>query len=738
MKGKRLLSMIIALALLFGAHGTDVVYAGTMSAPQPEDVALTPANDEDDEHHDDENDENTENEITPPGASETVSKASVSLVNVSYDEGKHQVKIDWDCVDTASVDILMNDIHLVTGFSGLEYIFTYQLQPGASYEVEVVPYDENHHAGESGTDRIEHGDFEAPEPPVLMRSSEPITNENGDYTGFYRPVIEVSFEAQEGARYEIYRATKDKKNAYNWIANVKADKNGMLVYRDNTVGTGKYYYRVLQKIVGDDYVFQELYTALSDPGKISIQVPKARVHADLIASNRIQLLMEADSDIISGYAIYRKEGSGKYKKIATVAENVYDDTNIVFNKKYSYKVRAYYYNPITGKQTFGVYSPVDSVYNTVGTFCVTAKALANHHVKLSWTEAANAEGYEIYCRSNTKGDSYELLKTTKALGFRTKLADNKTYSFVIRAFCGSEGTKMHYAIADATVEFGFARPQNLRVSNTSYTYDAAAGILLQRSKLSWDRVFGADGYYIERYNDQTEEFEQIAVIERNSTVSRAVSDQVNTGLTTVQYRVTAYKGRRKLESEPVVILPKLGQPGKVKIKSSGSRVKISWSRVTAAEQYLVYRSNGRNVVLVGQTDKTTLTDRGMDIGVSYTYYVQAVSHTLNIESDYSEPVNYQLRRPRVTEFEARNFAAGQVKLSWNSVSHASSYVIYCATKKNGTYQKIAEVKAGTTKYTHKKLTKGTTCYYRIAALQRNRIGIVLESKISSATATVKK
>ena len=59
----------------------------------------------------------------------------------------------------------------------------------------------------------------------------------------------------------------------------------------------------------------------------------------------------------TGYEIYRKSGSGSYKKIATTSSLTYTDKNLKRGQKYTYSVRAYNYNEdITSKKNYSAYT----------------------------------------------------------------------------------------------------------------------------------------------------------------------------------------------------------------------------------------------------------------------------------------------------------------------------------------------------------------------------------------------
>jgi cell division protein FtsB len=69
-----------------------------------------------------------------------------------------------------------------------------------------------------------------------------------------------------------------------------------------------------------------------------------------------------------------------------------------------------------------------------------------------------------------------------------------------------------------------------------------------------------------------------------------------------------------------------------------------------------------------------------------------------------------------TKLTVKKASATTVKFTWKKVSGAKGYVIYRATKKNGTYKAIKTVTSGkTVSYTAKNMDTGLTYYYKIRA-----------------------
>ena len=206
----------------------------------------------------------------------------------------------------------------------------------------------------------------------------------------------------------------------------------------------------------------------------------------------------------------------------------------------------------------------------------------------------------------------------------------------------------------------------------------------------------------------------------------------------LKYRVSAYLGKKIKKGKTIDIVPALGMVKNVKAVQSGTKVKISWKKVTGADRYQVYRSNGRTMLLVGETSGSSILDQGLSVGIPYKYYVQALNQTQKITGEKSLPVDFMTKRNAITGFKAVNTSSGSVHLSWNPDKEATGYRIYFKKSKDGKYQKLADVDAKTKLYVHKNLASGTNCYYKITAVLTNCGGIAVESDGDLAEVKVSK
>lgn len=149
-----------------------------------------------------------------------------------------------------------------------------------------------------------------------------------------------------------------------------------------------------------------------------------------------------------------------------------------------------------------------------------------------------------------------------------------------------------------------------------------------------------------------------------------------------------------------------------------STVKLTWSKVAGAAGYRVFKydTKKKTWVKVADTKNTNYTVTKLKAGTSYKYAVKAYAKsgsTTYYSSAYSQLST--ATKPGTPTLKAIS-ASKSAKLSWNKQTGASGYMVYMATSKNGSYQKVATVKGGTkVSYTKTGLTKGKTYYFKVAA-----------------------
>lgn len=245
-----------------------------------------------------------------------------------------------------------------------------------------------------------------------------------------------------------------------------------------------------------------------------------------------------------------------------------------------------------------------------------AVSVSYSSVKMTWSPVQSASGYVVY-RFNSLHKAYERLSVTSKTSFiNTGLVTAKTYYYKVRAYITVNGKNIYGAVSkSAAVKPVPSAPANLKASSLAYN----------SIKLSWSQVAGANGYIVYRYNPAQKTYESIKTLK--TTVF------INTGLTTGKfyyfkaraYRTAGGKNIFSTMSGSVNAKPVPAAPGSVSAAASNTSVKISWSAVSGATGYVVYRYNASNKSYdrVKVTRSTNFVNTSLVSGSTYYYKVCA-------------------------------------------------------------------------------------------------------------------
>ncbi len=378
---------------------------------------------------------------------------------------------------------------------------------------------------------------------------------------------------------------------------------------------------VKSKKPGDATVYapniQDYYSVASAPVTITIT---GGVSIDTcVTATSVQLDMKEDS-AASGYEIYRKAGK-KFVKIATTSKATYTDKGLTSKTKYTYKIRPFYVNSRTGEKTMGAETQVSATTNG-SALNLKVQLKGKKNVVLTWTKVKSAKKYEIY-RSTGKSDStvtkkgqgngfegYELIKTVKKS--KKKFIDKKaiageTYDYKVRAVVSNSEKKKDSKKKDKVLDVEESVNISLKFDSLNIYALGDPYIKADGSKVvQWSRVAGATGYSVEKYNNETGNWDVFTTLGKKATsvalpaakvtpytVSTYYSgdkEYANTGYSTSdQYRIRAVKGNTYSNAIGVTVEAQLASVNSVTATKVANGIQVSWDPVQNASYYKVYR-----------------------------------------------------------------------------------------------------------------------------------------------------
>ena len=239
------------------------------------------------------------------------------------------------------------------------------------------------------------------------------------------------------------------------------------------------------------------------------------------------------------------------------------------------------------------------------------------------------------------------------------------------------------------------RPTTFTLSTVNYTYNGAV-------KKPAVTVKDANGKTLVNGTDYTVTYP---------------SGRVNPGSYTVTVTMKGnYSGTKKLTFNIKLATPT------VKASNAVNGVKITWNKVAGAANYRVYKSvysGGKwsdwKAIKTGVTG-TSYTDTTVKSADNVRYTVRAFNGSHSSAFKASNSIKF-LATPTVKVANAAN----GVKITWNKVTGAKSYIVYRSVYSGGKWSGWTRVKTGATgtSYTDTTVKSGATVRYTVKAINGN-------------------
>ena len=140
----------------------------------------------------------------------------------------------------------------------------------------------------------------------------------------------------------------------------------------------------------------------------------------------------------SGYKVYRRIGSGKWTKLATVSSKTtsYSDKKASLGKTYTYTVKAYWK---TGSKVQDGYYNANGpkVKTSLGTTSLRSVSPTGLYLKVNWSKVSGAQGYRVYRKANGAKSWTRIatLKGNSSVSYTDKKVKQGTkYTYTVRAY----------------------------------------------------------------------------------------------------------------------------------------------------------------------------------------------------------------------------------------------------------------------------------------------------------------
>ena len=310
------------------------------------------------------------------------------------------------------------------------------------------------------------------------------------------------------------------------------------------------------------------------------------------------------------YEIQRSTDGYNFVKLDVIKGTSYTDYSASVDTKYYYRVRA-----LGTNGSFGKFSEMKPCYLKCAAPVVTSgNNPSTGKITLKWKAVDGAAKYEIW-RAGTSNGTYKKMYTTTSTSY-TNTSSNAgyTYYYKVKAISVNGNAGQFSKVVSRTCDC--AAPV-VKGGN-----DASTGHV----KLSWSKVAGASKYEIWRAESKNGTYTRMY-----TTVYTTYTNTSSKAGHTYYYKVKAISERTSYANSAFSTIVErtcdCARPS-VKISLSNGDPRLTWSAVSGADKYIIYRATSKDGTYTKMytTSNKSYTNTSAKAGKTYYYKVIAVSN----------------------------------------------------------------------------------------------------------------
>ncbi len=402
----------------------------------------------------------------------------------------------------------------------------------------------------------------------------------------------------------------------------------------------------------------KVYSSVSSTVKGTTSVPKIE-NFKLTSTSTSTVKLSWSSASVSGYQIFKKTGSGSWKKYQTIYSKStlsFTDKNLKLGTKYYYKVRGFY--KASNKTYYGDFTISKSITASLPAVVgIQLSSITKTKAVITWDKVAGAQGYQVYDYSSGSAVKLPTVATNRTA---IDITDGNVYKIKVRAY-----TK---ATSDGKTATGTFSDVYEIYSTPAQTTNLQGKVLSDGSlEFTWNKVKNAHGYTLYVLNNSTKQYEKLSHTDTNSIVIE------NNNLPGLNFRVAAYVKNSGVflygGVSETIFMKVIKTPVLTVGRCTETDITLNWTDVSEADKYVLekfdFDKNQWTEVVADGINSDRYTDSGTTArGALYRVYAKNNS---GIRSAVSNEVFAATTGITVTQDGAAQ------TISWPAIKDAARY-----------------------------------------------------------------
>lgn len=345
----------------------------------------------------------------------------------------------------------------------------------------------------------------------------------------------------------------------------------------------------------------------------------------------------------------------------------------------------------------------------------TVEDAIGNAVKISWDKLDEATGYVVYRATGADGDfvKYRTLGPNSCSIREVNLDANTCYGYkAVPIVNGAEGI----ATRDKWYITEVSKVSGLR------TVTATA----ENITLGWNGISGASGYEIALYDATKGSYTKKCIVTEGVTgVVTSLSAKTEYKFAVRAY--TEYGGLKRYGdySDVLAASTVLSAPLNLYATATSTGVKLTWSKVSGAVSYRVYRKTSGSFERIA-TDLTTNSFKDTTVPSTRTVYTVKAIYSINGKLAASgNAKNCAINAlPYQTTAYAVRATKARIRIGWNAVSNCTGYRVYMYNEYTGKYEAIKTIgNPNTVSYAASGLYPNTRYKFKVRPYKKGVRGI---------------